>query len=46
MILRALANETLPVYGDGLYMRDWLYVEDHCAAVFDVLMNWCVRLRL
>jgi dTDP-glucose 4,6-dehydratase len=39
MILRALANQTLPVYGDGLYMRDWLYVADHCAAVFDVLMN-------
>jgi len=39
MILRALANEPLPVYGDGLHQRDWLYVEDHCAAVFDVLMN-------
>src|SRR5260370_26139459 len=39
MILCALANQSLPVYGDGLYMRDWLYVEDHCAAVFDVLMN-------
>jgi dTDP-glucose 4,6-dehydratase len=39
MILRALANQSLPVYGDGLHMRDWLYVEDHCAAVFDVLMN-------
>jgi dTDP-glucose 4,6-dehydratase len=39
MILRALANQPLPVYGDGLYMRDWLYVQDHCAAVFDVLMN-------
>jgi len=39
MILRALASQSLPVYGDGLYMRDWLYVEDHCSAVFDVLMN-------
>ena len=39
MILRALANEPLPVYGDGLHQRDWLYVEDNCAAVFDVLMN-------
>src|ERR1700677_1321529 len=39
MILRALANQPLPVYGDGLHMRDWLYVEDHCAAVFDALMS-------
>ena len=38
-ILRALANKPMPVYGDGLQMRDWLYVEDHCAAVFDVLMS-------
>ena len=30
MITRALANEPLPVYGDGLYVRDWIHVHDHC----------------
>ncbi len=30
MITRALADEPLPVYGDGLYVRDWIHVEDHC----------------
>jgi dTDP-glucose 4,6-dehydratase len=38
-ILRALADEPIPVYGDGLNVRDWIHVEDHCAAVFDVLMQ-------
>ncbi len=33
MITRALANEPLPVYGDGLNVRDWIHVHDHCAAV-------------
>ncbi len=33
MISRALANESLPVYGNGLNVRDWLYVEDHCRAI-------------
>ncbi len=33
MILRALAEESLPVYGDGLNVRDWLYVEDHARAL-------------
>ncbi|MCK9251237.1 MAG: dTDP-glucose 4,6-dehydratase [Clostridiales bacterium] len=33
MITRALANQTLPVYGKGENIRDWLYVEDHCAAI-------------
>lgn len=32
-IIRALRNEPLPVYGDGLNVRDWLYVEDHCKAI-------------
>lgn len=32
MILNALTGKELPVYGDGLYVRDWLFVEDHCAA--------------
>lgn len=33
MISRSLAGEALPVYGDGLNIRDWLYVEDHCSAI-------------
>ncbi|MET3939716.1 dTDP-glucose 4,6-dehydratase [Paenibacillus sp. PvP094] len=33
MISRALADKALPVYGDGLNIRDWLYVEDHCSAI-------------
>jgi len=33
MILRALKDEPLPVYGTGENVRDWLYVEDHCAAI-------------
>lgn len=33
MISRALDNESLPVYGNGLNVRDWLYVEDHCSAI-------------
>ena len=37
MILNALEGKALPVYGDGLNVRDWLYVEDHCRAIFDVL---------
>lgn len=34
---KALAGETLPVYGDGRNIRDWLYVGDHCAAIRRVL---------
>jgi len=37
MINNALNNKELPVYGDGLYVRDWLYVYDHCTAVWQVL---------
>jgi dTDP-glucose 4,6-dehydratase len=37
MIVNALAGKALPVYGDGLQIRDWLYVTDHCAAVRRVL---------
>ena len=33
MIANALADKLLPVYGEGLNVRDWLYVEDHCAAI-------------
>jgi dTDP-glucose 4,6-dehydratase len=37
MILNALNGKPLPVYGDGLNVRDWLYVEDHCEAIATVL---------
>ena len=37
MILNALHGEALPVYGDGAQVRDWLYVEDHAAALYRVL---------
>jgi dTDP-glucose 4,6-dehydratase len=37
MIHQALAGKPLPVYGDGLNVRDWLYVLDHCAAMREVL---------
>lgn len=33
MITRALADQPLPVYGQGINVRDWIYVEDHCKAV-------------
>lgn len=39
MISKALADEALPVYGDGLNIRDWLYVEDHCSAIDLVIHN-------
>jgi len=38
MIVNALNNKPLPVYGDGLNVRDWLHVEDHCAAL-DVVLH-------
>lgn len=37
MIHNALRGEALPVYGDGQNVRDWLYVEDHCQAILEVL---------
>jgi len=39
MILNALEGKPLPVYGDGKNVRDWLFVEDHCAAIRQVLEN-------
>ncbi len=33
MIINLLQDQPVPVYGDGLYVRDWLYVEDHCRAI-------------
>jgi dTDP-glucose 4,6-dehydratase len=37
MINNALNDKELPIYGDGLYIRDWLYVYDHCTALWKVL---------
>ena len=37
MIVNALASKPLPVYGDGMQVRDWLYVKDHCSAIREVL---------
>lgn len=39
MIMKALADEKLPVYGEGLNVRDWLYVEDHCKAIDMIIHN-------
>jgi dTDP-glucose 4,6-dehydratase len=36
-IFHALNNKEIPLYGDGLQIRDWLYVEDHCEAIYTVL---------
>ncbi len=36
-ILNALEGRALPIYGDGKQIRDWLYVEDHCDAIWTVL---------
>lgn len=38
MIINALHDKPLPVYGDGLNVRDWLYVEDHCRAI-DLILH-------
>jgi len=39
MIVNALADKALPIYGDGKNVRDWLYVGDHCAAIRAVLAS-------
>ncbi len=39
MIVNALAGKPLPIYGDGLQVRDWLYVGDHCSAIRAVLVR-------
>src|SRR5258708_7288914 len=39
MISNALEDRALPIYGDGLQIRDWLYVDDHCRAILTVLQK-------
>jgi dTDP-glucose 4,6-dehydratase len=39
MVLNAIRDRPLPVYGDGQNVRDWIHVEDHCAAIVAVLLN-------
>jgi dTDP-glucose 4,6-dehydratase len=39
MILNAIEGKRLPVYGSGMNVRDWLYVDDHCEAIWEVLVN-------
>jgi len=39
MILNALEGKPLPIYGDGKQIRDWLFVEDHCDAIWQVLQH-------
>lgn len=39
MVLNAIGGKQLPVYGDGLNVRDWLYVVDHCSAIAAVLVK-------
>jgi dTDP-glucose 4,6-dehydratase len=39
MILNALEGKSLPIYGDGKQIRDWLYVDDHCEALWQVLQH-------
>lgn len=41
-IVNALAGQPLPIYGDGLQVRDWLYVRDHCSAIRTVLERGAV----
>jgi dTDP-glucose 4,6-dehydratase len=42
IIVNALAGRPLPVYGDGMQVRDWLYVKDHCSALRRVLERGCI----
>jgi len=39
MILNAMEGKNLPVYGDGMNIRDWLFVEDHCSAIYSIIKD-------
>ena len=38
-IINALRDQPVPIHGDGANVRDWMHVDDHCAAIFDALLN-------
>ncbi len=42
LIINALSDIALPIYGDGLYVRDWIHVGDHCSAIDDVVHHGLV----
>jgi len=42
MIANCLDEKPLPVYGEGLNVRDWLFVEDHCDAIYSVLQHGAI----
>jgi dTDP-glucose 4,6-dehydratase len=42
VIRKAVKNESIPVYGTGLNIRDWLYVDDHCRALYRILLDGVV----
>lgn len=39
MILNIMKDKKIPIYGDGLHVRDWIHVEDHCSAIMDILLK-------
>jgi len=39
MVINAISGKALPIYGDGLNIRDWLHVEDHCDAIYSVFQS-------
>ncbi|MFN2477334.1 MAG: NAD-dependent epimerase/dehydratase family protein [Chthoniobacterales bacterium] len=46
MIVKAMRDESLPVYGDGRNVRDWIHVDDHCAGIIAALFEAKTRRRL
>ena len=42
VILNALNDKSLPIYGDGRQIRDWIYVNDHCSAILAIIDKGCV----
>ena len=39
MVINAISGKPLPIYGDGLNIRDWLHVDDHCDAIYSVFQK-------
>jgi len=46
MIINAMRDDKLPVYGDGMNVRDWIHVEDNCAGIVAALFEGQTRRRL